>query len=266
MKTRLIIACLSALLYGQDTPRATGDYGAFALPDQAGTRLIVPGGVPRAADLRGARCSDGRNRQVRFQHAQNERPGNYGRQTPYTFDYLSGDVFQLTGTPVTESEACFVVGNGWLAQADFLPTQEPETPAPCGSLIEARLSKSRTRAVKQCTVLSRLGKEGHVVIAEFSRIGKDALASLVLVNNSRLLFADFPAEYRGEGSDLWRVDDGGELSAGAFQLVFVAHRAGRYALGIGWDGAEGRSLTLFVSGPGNQFEIALSDYWYHAPL
>ena len=267
MKTRFIIACLAASLYGQDTPRATAEYGAFALPDRTGTRLIVPAGVPHAASFRVARCSDGHNPSVRFHRAQNEeRPGNNGRQTPFTFDYLAGDVFQLTGAPVTEAAACFVVGNGWLARANLLPIQQAETGAPCGSPIETRLATSRGRAVKRCTVINPLGKEGQVVIAEFARIEKDALASLVLVNNRRLVFADFPAEYRGEGSDLWRVDDGGELSPSAFHVVVAARLADRYALGICWDGSEGRSLTLFVSGAGNRFQVALQDYWYQLPL
>jgi hypothetical protein len=77
--------------------------------------------------------------------------------------------------------------------------------------------------------------------------------------------SDYPAEFRGAGEDLWRVDDGGELSAAAFEIIFMAQRDNRQAVGVTWGGAEGQALTLFISGTGNRLNPVLEGYWYHMP-
>jgi len=103
------------------------------------------------------------------------------------------------------------------------------------------------------------------MLAEFARTGKDALASVVLMEGEHVLFGDYPATFRGDGDDLWRVDDGGLLSAEGFQVVLVARRGERYAVGVSWAGTEGRSPVLFASGGGNVFQRVIEDYWYQAP-
>jgi hypothetical protein len=102
-------------------------------------------------------------------------------------------------------------------------------------------------------------------LAEFARAGKDLLASVIVIDAGRLWFGDYDAEYRGVGEDLWRVDDGGELSAKGFQMVFLAERGNQRAVGVSWAGTEGRALTLFVSGAGNGLKRVLEDYWYQMP-
>jgi hypothetical protein len=113
--------------------------------------------------------------------------------------------------------------------------------------------------------LGQLGSDGRVVLAEFARVGKDALASTVVITSEHLLFGDYPAEFRAEGEDLWRVDDGGELSADGFHVMFIAQHGDRYAVGVSWAGTEGRALTLFISGSGNGLKGVLKDYWYQMP-
>jgi hypothetical protein len=103
------------------------------------------------------------------------------------------------------------------------------------------------------------------LLAEFSRIGESALASVVLTDGQRVLFGDYPAKFRGEGADLWRVDDGGELSAEGFDLVFVAQQGQQYALAVSWAGTEGRSLGVFVSDGGAALNPVIKDYWRQMP-
>jgi len=55
-------------------------------------------------------------------------------------------------------------------------------------------------------------------------MGKEALASVVVIIGDRLLFGDYVAEFHAEGEDLWRVDDGGKLSAEGFDIIFVVQR------------------------------------------
>ena len=76
--------------------------------------------------------------------------------------------------------------------------------------------------------------------------------------------ADYPAEYRGPGADVWRVDDGGVLSAEWFHVVFALRRGSTYTLGIDWVGSEGSNLAVLVS-DADAFITVLNDYWYQAP-
>jgi hypothetical protein len=220
--------------------------------------------MPGAEHVRNALCGNGRSVPVRFDHRQVERKDNDGRQLPSHFDKLGGDVFRIIGATVEVTATCFLVGNGWISGATVVPMQTAEQHAGCGNGVEARLAESKGRAVVRCFPLGRLGKEGRVVLAEFARVGNDALASVVMVGG-RLLFGNYSAEFRGAGADLWRVDDGGELSAEGFHVVFVAHRRDRFALATDWAGTEGRSLALFVSASGNGLNRVVEDYWYQLP-
>src|SRR5262245_58361195 len=95
MKTCFVVILLAVSGCGQELPRSSLEYGAFALPDQTGARLIATAGMPHAEDVRKARCSDGRTVRVRFDHRQLERKDNNGRQLPSEFDQLAGDVFRV---------------------------------------------------------------------------------------------------------------------------------------------------------------------------
>jgi hypothetical protein len=105
----------------------------------------------------------------------------------------------------------------------------------------------------------------QIALLEFDRRGKDALASLVFVDGTRTIFADYPAEFQGAGQDLWRADDGGVLSPEGFHIVCALQRGDWYALGVAWGGAEGRSLSLWISEGRERFTEVINDYWYQAP-
>ena len=117
-----------------------------------------------------------------------------------------------------------------------------------------------------CWPIARMAPETQVALLEFDRRGKDALASLVFVDGPRTIVADYPAEFRGAGQDLWRVDDGGLLSPEGFEIVCALQRGGWYALGIAWPGAEGQSLALWISEGSERFAKVINDYWYQAPM
>jgi hypothetical protein len=88
----------------------------------------------------------------------------------------------------------------------------------------------------------------------------------VFTDEARTIFADYPAEFRGEGEDLWRADDGGVLSPKGFQIVCALQRGSWYALGIAWAGPEGQSLSLWTSDGTERFTEIIRDYWYQAPI
>jgi hypothetical protein len=129
----------------------------------------------------------------------------------------------------------------------------------------SRFATLRQRRVVRCWPLARVGPEQHVALLEFEIRGTDALASVVLVDGARAVFADFHAEYRGAGEDLWRVDDHGVLSAEGFKIVCVLQRGEWYALGTAWSAGEGESLGLWVADGAGRLTRVINDYWYQAP-
>jgi hypothetical protein len=251
---------------GQELPRATMEYGAFAFPDSSGTRLLTVADPSQPAMLRTALCNGGGRFTVQFERRQAEIKGHNGRQTPYNFDKLAGDVFAVPQRKIEESASCFLASDGLLSSATVLPAESPAGSSECGPDVRLGLASSRSRPVVNCYAIARLPADRRLLLVEFARRDKDALASLVLVDHDRMIFADYPAVFRGKGEDLWRVDDGGVLSAEGFRVVFLLQRGTFYALGINWLGSEGGSLAVFVSNGDNRFTRVIADYWYWMPV
>ena len=265
MKACLLFTAAAAGLLAQDLPRASAEYGSFALPDPTGARLIAVGGIPDAENVHQAFCGGSASLPVRFDHKQAGRKENNGRQTPSRFNDLPGDVFHMVAGSAGATASCFLAGSRWTPDATLLRIDSREHGANCGATVQEHLAAVKGRAVVRCFLLGRFEDDGQVLLAEFARIGNDALASVVVRSGDRLMFGDYTAEFRGEGQDLWRVDDGGKLSAEGFDLIFLASQRGQYDLGVSWAATEGRALTLFVSGDGSRLDRVLQDYWYQMP-
>jgi hypothetical protein len=258
--------CVVAAVFGQDLPASTVEHGAFAFPDMAGTRLLVTSMLSQPESLKTAICGGKVRGPVVFERRQSERPGGTSRQTPRNFDYLAGSVFRFTSGKLDETDTCFLATGSLLADATVLPIVGRGDAAACASRMGRRLASLRGRPVVNCWVLAGLEENGQIVLAEFARRGKEALASAVLMEGDRSVFADFTAEYRGEGQDVWRVDDEGVLSPADFNVMFVLERGAFRALAINWSGAEGANLSLFVADRQGRFAAVIKDYWYQASM
>lgn len=255
---------------GQELPRATAQHGAFAFPDGNGTRLLAPSDLPQPDRVQDALCSDGRRVPVRFDRRQVERDNN-GRQSPSNFDKLAGNVFtvlqgQVGGVQDTDSLSCFVTSTTLLSSATLLPARPLTESRECGADVRQRVARSRNRPVVRCWHIADLPAGRSLVLAHFVLRDTDALASMVLLDRDRSIFADYPAKYEKEGQDLWRADDGGVISPDGFQVVFLLQRGNSYVLGLSWAGTEGQSLTVAVSNDANRFTNVIVDYWYQAPI
>jgi hypothetical protein len=258
----------------QDAPSATDEHGGFGLLDQSGARLLVllnhhdGGGVDlrsltRPELLKTALCG-GRRFTVRFERRQVEGPNDNGRQTSHNFDKLAGNVFTVLENTIDLDATCFLASETLLTGSVVLSLAAPIGPGAC--VQRDRFAARRGRSVTHCWPLARMASGQEVALLEFERRGKDALASLAVVDGTRTMMADYPAEFRGEGQDLWRADDGGVLSPTGFEIVCALQRGDWYALGIAWSGAEGRALSLWISEGGERFTKVIKDYWYHAPI
>jgi hypothetical protein len=259
--------CLFAVVVGraggQDVPAATDQHGGFGLRDQDSSRLLLIPNLSRPENLKAALCTGGRRFSIQFERRQEARAGGDGRQTPARFDELAGNVFTVLAGSVDPDAICFLASDSLLAGGAVLSVAPPVGSGAC--VQRNRFAEIRGRSVTHCWPLARVASGKDVALLEFERRGNDALASLVLVDGPRAIFADYPAEFRGAGQNLWRADDGGALSPNGLEVVCALQRSDSYVLGIAWSGAEGRLLSLWISEGRERFTKVVNDYWYQAP-
>jgi hypothetical protein len=273
-----------------DPPRATPELGAFAFTNGSGTKLLVVGGPAGSlrpfsdspslaegrrlyAPIRTAFCSDGRSHPISFERMQQDDGTGRGRQSHFTFDHLEGLVFALKGgSSLSEGATCFLAADSFAQSLSVTATDSlrprtwpPEMPA-CDAQLAVRIASYRRRAVAGCwrLVAPRAPQAPVVVAVLFARQGNDGLASIVVVDDTRLIFADQPGDYSREGS-VWRVDDDGKFDPAWLNVLLLARRGTKAILAFGWIGAEGTVLRLLES-DGDRFRELLRDYWYQAPI
>ena len=245
-----------------DLPKATNEHGGFAFSDLSGVHLLMRTEISRPELLRNARCAGGGSFQIRVDGRQEEK-GHNGRETAWNFDKLGGQVFSVLKGRIEEDAPCFLASDVLLDDYATLPVTPP---AGAGGCVQRRRYASlRDRKVVHCWPLARLGPGRELALVEFERRGRNALASLVLTDRGRIVFADYAAEAESDSGDVWRVDDGGRLSPEGFEIVCALQAGTQYALGIAWIGSEGANLSFWIS-DGERFVKTVVDYWYHAPL
>jgi hypothetical protein len=247
----------------QNLPSATDGHGGFGLQDQSGSRLLLIPNLARPELLKTALCGS-RRFSVQFERRQIQGANTNGRQTSYNFDKLAGTVFTVLGSKVDPEATCFLASETLLAGSAVLSIGAPVGSGGC--VQRDRFAELRGRSVTHCWPLARIASRKDVALLEFERRGKDAVASLAVVDGTRTMFADYTAAFRGGEQDLWRADDGGVLSPKGFEIVCALQRGTWYALGIAWPGAEGKSLSLWISEGNGRFMKVINDYWYQAPI
>ena len=265
----LLFAILSAVAIAAQTPSlpgATEERGAFALPDPTGARLLVIPDLARPESLKTALCSGGRQFPIRFVRRQTASRDFAGRETPRHFDELAGSLFKVLVGRITADATCFLASESFLAESTPLTIAPWHGADACSRAQRGRFASLRGRPVVHCWPIARLTAQQKIALVEFRHRGKNALASLVLMDADRTIFADYTAEFRGEGEDLWRADDGGVLSPQGFEVICAIQRPNGFVLGVAWAGAEGQSLALWTSDSNGSFTQVISDYWYQAPV
>jgi len=239
---------------------------AFAFPNEQGTRLIATGDIARPESLRVALCSGGQQRSVQFESRQAEGLSSSGRQTSGNFANVAGAVFRVDGPDVSSGATCVLADDAFLAGATLVPFTRPPSDARCSKAKYPQIQAEKGRPVVGCWPIAESAAGVHVSIVEFSRRLSNALASLVVADADQRMYIDYAADFKGPGADLWRADDGGEIHAEHFDVIFLLKRGSTYLLAIDWAGAEGNALSLHAAeGPG-QFKELVTESWYRSPL
>ena len=238
---------------------------AFAFPNEQGTQLLATAEIATPQALRVAICSDGRQVPIQFDRRQSEGRNSTGRQTPQNFANTGGFVFRIVSGAIRADASCLIADEAFLAGATAVPIARPPETARCAKAMYPDFQADKGRPVVGCWPIGGAGGI-QVAILEFTRRLNQALAALVVVDGDRRIYIDYPADFRGPGSDLWRADDGGEIHAEGFGVVFLLKRGSTYLLALDWKGAEGSALSLHTSEGAGQFKELFSESWYRAPM
>jgi hypothetical protein len=216
--------------------------------------------------LRIAVCSRNQQFAVQFERVQSEGRNNTGRQTPRNFADTAGAVFRLVAGTISAESTCVLADDAFLTGATLMPFTRQPGNARCSKTDYPLIQADKNRAVVGCWPIAVSASGIRVAIIEFSRLLTHALATLVVIDGDRRMYVDYPAEFKGPGDDLWRADDGGEIHADGFEVVFLLKRGTTYLLAVDWAGAEGDALSVHVAESGNQFKEVVSDSWYRSPI
>lgn len=239
---------------------------AFAFPNEQGTRLLATGDIARPETLRVALCSGGQQLSVQFERRQVEGRNSTGRQTPRNFANVAGALFRVTGPTVNSEATCVLADEAFLAGATLVPFTRPPSDARCSKATYPRIQDEKGRPVVGCWPIAESASGMQVSIVEFSRRLSNALASLVVSDGDQRMYVDYAADFRGPGADLWRADDGGEIHAERFDVIFLLKTGSTYLLAIDWAGAEGNALSLHAAEGAGPFKELVTESWYRSPL
>ena len=239
---------------------------AFAFPNEQGTRLLATAEIAKPEALRFAICSGGHQASVQFERRQPEGPKTTGRQTPQNFSQTRGAVFRIVSGNVSPDATCVLADESFLAGATMVPLKRPAQNARCSKATYPLFQTDKNRPVVGCWPIAESTAGIQVAIIEFARRLTQALASLVVIEGDRRTYIDYPADFKGPGDDLWRVDDGGEIHAEGFEVIFLLKRGTMCVVAVDWAGAEGNVLSVHTAEGEGQFKELMSDSWYRSPL
>ena len=239
---------------------------AFAFPNEQGSELLATGEIATPQALRVAICSDGRQVPVQFDRRQSEGRNSTGRQTPRNFADTAGYVFRVVTGTIGADASCLIADETFLAGAMPVTIARPPETARCSKAMYPDFQADKGRPVVGCWPIAGPSAGIQIAVVEFTRRLNQALAALVVVEGDRRMYIDYPADFRGPGSDLWRADDGGEIHAEGFCVMFLLKRGSTYLLALDWKGAEGSALSLHTADGAGQFKELISESWYRAPM
>jgi hypothetical protein len=241
--------------------------GSFAYVDSSGTQLLALSPLTDPSKILGAVCSGGSVLPARYDRRQGGQKDDNHRQIVSNFSHEEGNVFRLLLGKARPDETCYLsADSALLAKAvGVTPLGLSAGLSACSPSQSSRLAASKQRQVFHCWRLAQTPPDAQLLAVQFATIDSSALASLVVVRDSSLLFQDFPAVYRGPDESVWRVDDQGIFSPGDFAILFVAQLSHAYVMAVTWAGVEGESDELLRSDSTDMFHTVTKGYRYWVP-
>lgn len=206
---------------------------------------------------------------VKLEKWQTGNENNNGRELANNIPNMSGYLFKVEGDAAKRDETYVLVDSAVFPQAALLELQPADLAGPqlaADDPLRKSIAAAKGRKIKAAWKLAGLGPDRQLYLVQFVRQDKDMLFSLVLEEDGKLSFKDYPAKITDNEYSVWRVDDGGEVSPQMFSLLFAAQAAEGMLLGLNWWGAEGVN-SFFLKQEGNGFtELTIEYGRYTSPM
>ncbi len=234
----------------------------FAFADSTGRFLVCDGVDSLAHAPYILVTSDGSTIPLRFAEYRKEGKQSTGRQTMNNFDNTGGSIFFSESQKLVPDQTYLIVSSDFLKQHRPLHLIENENSDIDTSIIE-RITRSKARSIQKTWPIASLDTIGSIVVVWFKNDGPHPLASLVLVKSDILVFEDYVGDESREGS-VWRVDDGGEFSGDAINVIAAFQSSAGIELARTWGGVEGENAELLQQSK-DRFVSVADNYRYWVP-
>ncbi|WP_277472916.1 MULTISPECIES: hypothetical protein [unclassified Paenibacillus] len=245
----------------------------FGFAGEAGKQILVTredkDGEEQMQALDTAIGSGGQVLKVRFQGWQTGNDQDNGRELAVNLPNLSGYVFTVEGKAAAPDDTYYLADSAAFNLEAMVPVEPASADAeqlPEADPVRKSITDAKHREIMSAWKLAALPPGRELYLVQFVRQDKDMLFSLVLEDNGKLSFMDYPAEITDNEYSVWRVDDGGEVIPQMFSLLFAARTADGLLLGVNWLGAEGIN-SFFLSQTGETFkELDIQYGRYTSPM
>ncbi|QUL57300.1 hypothetical protein KDC22_13005 [Paenibacillus tritici] len=245
----------------------------FGFADETGSHILVTreeeGNEQQMQSLNTAIGNGGQELAVKFEKWQAGSEDSNGRELANNIPHLSGYLFKVEGGSAEQNETYYLADSAQFPQAALLAIQPADPAAPQlapEDPVRQSIAAVKQRKIESVWKLADLGPDRRLYVVQFVRMDKDMLFSLVLEEDGKLSFKDYPAVLQDNEYSVWRVDDGGEVIPQMFSLLFAAQAADGLLIGLNWWGAEGVS-SFFLSQEGGGFtELKIEYSRYISPL
>ncbi|MEK3904043.1 hypothetical protein [Paenibacillus sp. FSL R7-0179] len=245
----------------------------FGFASETGSHIIVTreeeGAGEQMKSLNTAIGNGGQVLAVKLEKWQTGNENNNGRELANNIPNMSGYLFKVEGDAAKRDETYVLVDSAVFPQAALLELQPADPAGPqlaADDPLRKSIAAAKGRKIQSAWKLAGLGPDRQLYLVQFVRQDKDMLFSLVLEEDGKLSFKDYPAKITDNEYSVWRVDDGGEVNPQMFSLLLAAHSADGLLLGLNWWGAEGVN-SFFLKQEGNGFtELAIEYGRYTSPL
>lgn len=224
-------------------PGCTEAGACFAFVDSTGGYLIAPRTrAPSDASFFAA-LPDGALVPLRsLGHQEGTSDGNGRRDTQSDFGNLDGALFAVTESRLVPNGTYLVVSSRFLSAHGPIPLRRIDT-TEFDDALQVRVNGRRGRLLDGSWRRYRVDTAGEIGLALFRRTGADALASLVLSWNGKLLFRDYPGN-TSDSLSVWRIDDEGIFVHASISCIAAFRSPTGIVLATTWAGAEGESSEL----------------------
>ncbi|RUT48087.1 hypothetical protein EJP82_02800 [Paenibacillus anaericanus] len=162
---------------------------------------------------------------------------NNGRDLSINMANMPGYLFTVEEGSVQEDQTYYLINDAQFDTGALLAIQVKNELVSDEQLL-SQLQAIHDRKIEQAWTLAEIEDTDELYLVHFETVGEEHLFSLVLKRGDKFIVKDYP-ETQKETTSVWRVDDGGEISADNFSMMFAVNTSDGILLSLNWWGFEG---------------------------